>query len=90
MHKYRIIRYENYNKNGEELFSKFYIQTYFKIFKWKVWYFVGNSSKSYPILFPTLGNRISFKFLGEAQHFVEDVLVNKKPYNAEIYRVIES
>jgi len=90
MEKYRIIRYERLNKKGEEIVSKFYIQTYIKILRWKFWYFVGRTSKTKLLPFVSENDRIAFKFLGEAQHHIEDVLMKNKPYNTEIYKVVEN
>ena len=90
MEKYRIIRFERYNKKGELVTSYFYVQKKLKIWKWTYWVYVRENQSTLVWPESSMRMKMKFKFITEAQHFIEDVLVPGKPYDTEKTTVVEA
>jgi hypothetical protein len=89
MEKYRIIRWERYDKKGEMIVSKFFIQKRIKFWKFGYWKYVRTQT-GYSFKEGKYPERVSFKFLTEAQHFIEDILINNKPFDRELTQVVQT
>jgi hypothetical protein len=90
MNKYRIVRWENYDKKGELVDSYFYIEKSRKIFGRTFWTSVRENTPMGETIDRTVYKRkLKFKFVTEAQHFIEEILVQNKPYDTEKITVVE-
>jgi len=89
MEKYRIVRFERFDKNGELQNSYFYIEKSRKIFGRTFWFYVRENLRTETYPEGGYRKRLEFKFVTEAQHFIEDILIQGKPYDMDIKTVIE-
>ena len=88
MEKYRIVRFERYDKKGDMVNSYFYIEKSRKILGRTFWFYV-TANTGYSISGGSYRERIQLGFITEAQTFIENILVQGKPYDTSVTQVIQ-
>ena len=89
MEKYRIVRFESFNKKGELIGSYFYIEKSWKFFGRTFWSYVRENTTMETWPEGSYRKRMKFKFITEAQHFIEEILIPERPYDTSIKEVIQ-
>jgi hypothetical protein len=89
MEKYQIVEFKKYDKRGELIYTYFYIEKSWKIFGRTFWTPVRENTKTE--LFPSgyYRKKLEFSYLVEAQTFIENILVQCKPYDMDVRSVVQ-